>query len=299
MSIDRHEAIHRRRRIIFNDDNEAIGKEGSTTPEAYLSHRLDHVIDTQVDSVWLSFVGGADVLLYDTKVGEIADSGPWPGVRKPGEETVHWRNIKAFLDQGTDSLRIVLDFCRKHGLEMFASYRMNMIQDSWQRSFRTKWKREHPELCLGERGSYENSDNEELRHCWSSLDWEHEAVRDQRLAVIEEICSGYDVDGMELDFWRWPAFFKPTLEQKPVEQRHLDAMTDFMRRARGRMMEIESERGRPLLLAPRVFDTLDVNRRMGLDVETWLEEGLLDILVVGGDYTYYSIPVADWAEIAR
>ncbi len=51
-----------------------------------------------------------------------------------------WHNIGAFLNAGTDPLRVVVEFCRKHDLEMFASFRMNMIQDSWRPNFRTKWR---------------------------------------------------------------------------------------------------------------------------------------------------------------
>ena len=76
-------------------------------------------------------------------------------------------------------------------------------------------------------------------------------------------------------------------------------MTDFMRKTRRRTMEIDAERDRPLILAPRVFDTLEINRRMGLDVEAWLEEGLLDILVVGGSYNHFSLPVSDWVDLAH
>ena len=76
-------------------------------------------------------------------------------------------------------------------------------------------------------------------------------------------------------------------------------MTDFMRKTRERVTAIETERGRPFVIAPRVFDTPEINRLLGLDVETWLEEGLLDLLIVGGHYTYYSIPVSDWAELAH
>ena len=299
MRIERKEAI-RRRRVIFNDDNAAIHKETSTTIRDYLAYRLDHVIDTHVDSVWLSVMTSADNLLYKTNVGEICDSGPWPSVRKPGEESVIGRNLKALLGQGTDTLQLVIDFCRKHGLEMFASFRMNQIQDSWWPSCRTKWKRDHPELCLGVRGSYEYCEDDDPRKWfWSALDYAQPAVRDRRLAVIEEICANYDVDGMELDFWRWPMLFKPNLDRLPVEQRHIDILNDFMRQVRERMTAIESKKGRPLLLAPRVFETVEANLRAGMDVETWLSEGLIDLLVVGGSYGENRIPVADWVGLAR
>ncbi len=300
MSIDRKKAIHRPRRVIFNDDNAPIHQETATTPEGYYSYRLDHVIDTHVDSVWISIMTSSDNLLYNTKVGEVADSGEWPGVRKPGEESVIGRNLRMLIEQGTDPLQLVIDFCRKHDLEVLASFRTNMIQDSWWPNCRTQWKRDHPELCLGVRGSYEYGEHDDPRKWfWSALDYEHQAVRDRRLAVMEEICANYDVDGVELDFWRWPMLFKPNLDNLPVEQRHIDIMNDFMRQLRARMTAIEEDKGHPLLLAPRVFETIETNLRAGIDVETWLNEGLIDLLVVGGSYGENRIPVSDWVELAR
>ena len=302
MAIDRMKAVHRRRRIIFNDDAGSLHNTAIDSQQAFLDDRLSHVVGTQVDSVWWSFMTGAEGYRYDTKVGEIADREPYPGAPKVEREGMagRWRVMQMFLDAGTDPLRVVTEFCRKHDLEMFASFRMNMIQDSWRRDFRTKWKREHPELCLGVRGMYESCDqNDPHQQFWSGLDYAQQAVRDQRVAVIEEICANYDVDGIELDFWRWPIFFKPALDDLPVQQRHIDIMTGFIRRIRETMGRIEAARDHPLLLAPRVFETIEANLRAGLDVERWLKEGLIDLLVVGGTYGENRIPVADWTALAR
>ena len=301
MSLDRRNAIHRRRRIIFNDDAGVLFDPNAHGEKAFLDSRLAHILDTQVDSIWWSFIVGADNLLYDTRVDEIAGKAIVPGMPKADRETwsAMWNTIKTMMERGTDPLKFVTDWGHGVGREVFASFRMNMIQDSWRPYFASRFKREHPEYCLGERGMGTHSDNPDERLCWSALDWEHQAVRDQRLALIDDICSRYDVDGMELDFWRWPIFFKPTLYHEPVEQKHVDMMTDFMRKTRKRVTEIEAERERPILIAPRVFDTLEINRRMGLDVETWLEEGLLDILVVGGSFNHFSFPVSDWVDLAH
>jgi len=302
MAIDRRDAVHRRRRIILNDDNGSIHREGSDNVESYLAYRLGHIVDSQVDSIWLSIMTRAEGLTYDTKAGEIAGRGPHPGASKAALESYGriWGNMKSLLEAGTDPLKATIEFGHSQGREVFASFRMNMIQDSWRPNFFVRWKREHPEYCLGVRGMFEFCEEEDLhRLYWSALDYAQQPVRDQRVAVIEEICSGYDVDGMELDFWRWPALFRPTLDGLAVQRRHVEIMNDFFRRIRKRMLEIEAERKRPLLLAPRVFDTPELNLRMGLDVETWLEERLIDVLVVGGDFDYYSIPIADWAELAH
>ena len=312
MGIDREKARKRRRRIIMNDDSgtipaktavDADGVEHSTdTPEGLLADPLSFAVRIpQVDTVSWCFAR-IEQYDYDTKVGEIAGREPYPGAPKQDVEHMGtiWRNIKSFLDRGTDPLRTVVEFCHAHGKEVFGSLRMNMIQDSWRPSPYSKWKREHMDLCLGKRGSRQRGDHNTLMpHCWSALDFAHDAVRERRLAIVEEVCAGYDVDGIELDFWRWPILFKPTLDHKPVERRHIDLMTDFMRKTRNRMLEIESDRGTPLMLVPRVFDSPEINLRMGLDVETWLKEGLIDILVVSGSFNDYALPVSDWVALTH
>ena len=134
---------------------------------------------------------------------------------------------------------------------------------------------------------------------WSALDYARSEVRDQRIAVIRDICTRYDVDGMELDFWRWPILFKRSLDYQPVEQKEIQMMNDFLRCVRQEMSTIELQRKQPLLLAVRVFDTIEICLKMGLDVQTWLDEGLVDILVVGGTYNYYSVPTTQWVELAH
>jgi hypothetical protein len=84
----------------------------------------------------------------------------------------------------------VVDFAHTHGKEVFASFRMNMIQDSWRPDFHLKWKREHPECLLGVRGMYSSCPPDDLRQLyWSAFDYAHPAVRDQRMALINDICT--------------------------------------------------------------------------------------------------------------
>ena len=304
LSAEHQKAVHRRRRIIMNNDNEMHMP--FRTPEEFLSLRTTPTADTQIDSIWYNLTVGAEMHLYDSKVGEIAGKVPYPGAEQFEGDLERlqnvWANIKSLLDVGTDPLREVVKFGQAHDKEVFASFRMNMIQGSWRPNFYTQWKRDHPDCCLGVREmakADKNDPHNPQSLYWSGLDYAKQEVHDQRVAVIKDICSRYDVDGMELDFWRWAMYFKPTLEKKPVGPEHLESMTNLLRRIRKEMLTIEAQRKRPLLLAVRAFDTEELSLKTGLDVRTWLKEGLIDILVVGGSYTYYSIATADWAKLAH
>jgi len=72
------------------------------------------------------------------------------------------RNMRGLRERGTAPLKTVLDFCHAHGREMFASFRMNMIQDSWRPDFHLPWKRDHPDCLLGDRGSREFGDPDDV-----------------------------------------------------------------------------------------------------------------------------------------
>ncbi len=65
------------------------------------------------------------------------------------------------------------------------------------------------------------------------------------------------------------------------------------------MDEIGQERGRPFLLAVRTPDDLERSLGIGLDLEAWMREGLVDMLFLGGGYAHFSLPVAKMAEAAH
>ena len=300
---DRSAAVHRRRRIILNDDAGTVLKVDFSTPEKFRNHRLVHTLNSNVDSIWYSLMVGSENYVYDCKVGQRIGSELYPGAETvKGDVDRHKQmaeSMNALLAVGTDPLRETVRFAQEHDKEVFASFRMNMIQDSWRPSFVTRWKREHPEWCLGVREMTDSDRGKPHYMYWSALDYARSEVRDQRVEVIQDICTRYDVDGMELDFWRWPMLFKRSLDYQPVEQEEIQMMNNFLRRVRKEMGSIETQRQRPLLLAVRVFDTMEICLKMGLDVQTWLDQGLIDILVVGGTYNYYSVPTTQWVELAH
>ena len=119
------------------------------------------------------------------------------------------------------------------------------------------------------------------------------------MEIIEEVCERYDVDGVELDYLRHPVLFSSVMQGRAAAGTEVAIMTSFMVRIRKRMDEIAARRNRPLLLAVRVPDTIGLSKRIGLDVETWLERDLVDLLFIGGGYAPFSLSVADIAKVAH
>ena len=66
---DRFAAVHRRRRIILNDDAGTVLKVDFSTPEKFRNHRLVHTLNSNVDSIWYSLMVGSENYVCDFKVG--------------------------------------------------------------------------------------------------------------------------------------------------------------------------------------------------------------------------------------
>ena len=121
--------MQRQRRVIFNDDAYELSRDDANTAEGFLKRRLKPLAGTHVDVISWSVLGGwADTPVSDSKSQPIhgdAHGGPppyWPKVTG---------NIKALIKAGRCPLQIVIDFARAGGMEVFASIRMNDVDDSF------------------------------------------------------------------------------------------------------------------------------------------------------------------------
>ncbi|NQT53559.1 hypothetical protein HQ576_15995, partial [bacterium] len=92
----------------------------------------------------------------------------------------------------------------------------------------------------------------------------------------------YDVDGIELDFFRHPVYFSNPAWGKDATQADRDKMTALIRRIRRMTERVGQTRGRPILVGVRVPDSVGYCRAMGLDIERWLADGLVDLMAVSG-----------------
>lgn len=208
------------------------------------------------------------------------------------------QRVKQMIEEGNDPPQILTEAAHKNDLDLFCSFRMNDVHDGrfverHERLYGTKiplgypvfqkgrffeeniqgyicrQKREHPELLIGEQ--------EGLTRIGSiAFDYAHESVRNFRLALIEEACEKYDIDGIELDFLRIPLIFKPG-----EEEIHMGKMTGFIGKVRTILDRVGKCRGKKLMLAVRILAPLEASRSIGLDLPAWLEEGWVDVLIAG------------------
>lgn len=277
----RSELARRQRRVIMNNDGCDVlyFPEGEkATVEGFLAKRTTPLAGTQVDAIaFCPTSSGFSNFTHDTQVGTVLTrSGPEFGLQ-PGT-----RNIaKELIDLGTDCLEAVIEFGHQHDMDVFWSMRMNDTHDAAHTAAKPYFlfpplKYEHPEWLVGD----------EVKRTphgrWSSVDYARPEIRDLAFGFIEEVCRNYDVDGIELDFFRHLCYFKSTALGKTASDEERDMMTGLMRRVREMTEQVGLKRGRPILVAVRVPDSVGFSRDMGFDLERWLGEGLVDMLITTG-----------------
>ena len=283
---DRKIAARRVRRIIMNNDghdfnNLAPGEE--VTPESMLAKRTVGLLGTHVDSIFYC-TGVFNSYTHKSEESDLrTDDGK--------TDAVHFHEL---ICQGTDSLEVMTSFCRQHGIEVFWSMRMNDKHEATRPYYTSlKWKKENPQCLMGRNGE------ESLRDAtWRfMLDYGVDASREKVYRILADVADRYDVDGMELDFFRHPVYFLPQATGEEVKDEHRELMTGLIRRVRKMTEDVGTKRGRPLLIGIRVPDSVGYCRAMGLDLERWLTEDLVDLVVFGG---YFKLePWQNAAELGR
>ncbi len=280
----RKQAAERQRRIIFNNDgNEPVYLCTNTTPEELLKYRTAPLAGSQVDSLfYCTWSSGFGIFTHGTKAGQVLTS----------KEGLFAKNMTAeMLAAGTDPLRVMTDFGHKNGMEVFWSFRLNDTHDGSTAPYgpimfrANRLKTEHPEWLNSTPGVKPKFG------AWSAVDFAREEIRELAFRYVEEVCQNYDVDGVEIDFFRHPVFFKRSATTGTAcndEERAL--MTGLVQRIRA-MTEAEGlKRGRPILVAMRVPDSVDYCRAVGIDLEKWLGGGVMDLLIASG---YFQLN--DWS----
>ncbi|MCC6682447.1 MAG: family 10 glycosylhydrolase [Phycisphaeraceae bacterium] len=275
----RQQAAHRARRMIYNNDgNDGLGGrvDPPVTKQKFLDARTSALAGSHVDAIFYC-TGVFNAYTHQSNESEQLGYN--------GLGTDHHKWVVGCNEAGFDTLQSQIEFARDHDMEFFWSMRMNDVHDSskgrpW---LFTRWKDEHRDWLMATKyTSFPYGWDVRPTWVWSAVNYEIPQVRDKVFAILQDVCSRYDIDGVELDFLRFPQFFKTQLMGVPVTQKQCDMMTDLLRRVRAMTEEVGMKRGKPMLIAIRVPDSIGYSKELGLDVATWLQEDLVDMVVGGG-----------------
>lgn len=288
-------AASRRRRLLYNSDGDSClsTKAGVKGPAKVCVADVRRLVgevafeESRVDTVAVCV--DAQVMYYPTSVGTMrgADSTPDERAAWPESEKRRHANVEALFAAGVDPYALMVAETRARGREAWISFRMN--DDHGDDFLRTRFRREHPEWVIGG-ARYGGRD---------ALDFGRDEVVEHVFRLVEEAATRYDADGLELDFNRFPKFFKDDLPEGDRVRR----MTGLVWRVRGMLDRLSFERGRRIVLAVRVPSnhgrtppTPATARAIGCDVPAWVAAGLVDHVTVSefllerGD-----LPVEEWS----
>jgi uncharacterized lipoprotein YddW (UPF0748 family) len=205
----------------------------------------------------------------------------------PASEQQRFKNLQAFFDAGVDPYAIMFAEARRRGREALLTFRMN--DDHGDNFLRTQFKVDHPDWLLGG----------DRYHGRDALDFGRAEVRDYTTRLIEDAVRRYDCDGLELDFNRFPNFFKDGSTELRVAK-----MNSLVERVRRMLDEVGRERGRRLMLAVRVPSNYGVTpptpetaRLLGCDVPVWARNGWVDYVVVS-EFLFErgDLPIPQWKQ---
>jgi hypothetical protein len=274
-------ADNRRLGAIFNNDINNIlwASSGKATSAAEYRYAVTRLLECR-PGVLAQNVGMPDPVIYRSQVATTWDKYTtemrmvvWPE-SKPLEAAREADAIRKLFAAGTDPLQITLEACRQRGVPCVASYRMNAedwYEHTWELS---DFGRAHPDWRIPGAGCLDPAVPGVYRH---------------DLALFRDLLAHYAVDGIELDFRRWYHMISDPTTNYPI-------LTQMVRDTRRLLDAAAKRQGRGrLLLGVRVGPMLEGEFRkedfpgsyygpptnmschdLGLDVRTWIAEGLVD-----------------------
>lgn len=304
------------KRIILNDDGHGGFYGGRLNSTEGLRKHPERFRDTHLWIYQWGVMLGTKVN-YPSKVSELCGEGA------PAEAVSQVRSgDRALLElltrlraEAVDTLQCVAQGCHDAGILCYVTIRANPCyplkaagwpDGSMAHFYNARFWWDHPEFRIVLKSGTQHG----------NLSYAFPEVREMKLAILREVLQR-DVDGIDIDFHRHPpvlGYEEPLVKgfqaEHGVDPKTLpDAderwlafrcrgMTDFMREVRRAVDTAAKAKGRYLGVSVRVDHKQ--YRLWGCDVETWMKEGLIDMLVVGqyglGGYTFDLTPFVKMAE---
>lgn len=275
--------------LIVNDDGYSVFFANSySSPETFRKKILQYK-ETNV-KIFEFCVTVGRYANYKSKATTIfgGDGEPFPR----SIDSLAAARMRVFVDEGKNPLEVAGQACHEIGIKCFAGFRMAPDYDikydgeDLAKIFNGKFWWDHPEYRVRDRKGND----------LTKMSFAFKEVRQFWLSWIREVLT-LDVDGINLDFLRHPPFVgyetpavNGFIKQYKVDPRTLNTddprwleyeaeiMSGFMAQLHSLLRTDSIARGRNLEVSIRIDQAK--YKSQGLDIERWIKEGYVDILIV-------------------
>ena len=233
---------------------------------------IDELLDLGIDTITYA-VGDCSVLLYDTKVGE-----KWGHNVDLTDHPIWWkatRNLRSMIERGMDPLMVVCEHAKSKGFQFLPCLLLNLTHTSHGRVTNCRiadFTTDHPEWSVGPEPEYPEAKYD----THGRLSYAVPEVRENRLKVVKELLCDYPADGIELSMTIGIA---PLIARKEVKE-HTSTLTDWMKQIRDIGDNASQSQGIDKRIALRLSSTIEGNKEMGIDVERWIKDELVDTVIL-------------------
>ena len=240
------------------------------TPDDFVI-TVDQLADSGVDT--LVYAAGLEggTQIYDSRVAQT-----WGDNVKQWTHPVWYRagrHLKQLIDDGHDPLELICQRAHQQKLLLLAG---NWI--SLQGADRaTAGGRGRQSDFVFDHAQFEVGPEKDPRARYAHprrFSFLHQAVRDERLAVFEEMLTRYPTDGVEINLTE----FVPLCRFDEVDQLS-PLLTEWLRRLRKTADRAAQDQGRAKRIYVRLPTDISTQQQLGCDSATWIADGLVDGLV--------------------
>ena len=179
------------------------------------------------------------------------------------------RRFLPMMDDGIMPLRVMLERCRERGMRCLAGFRVNDNHGAPDQGGMFLHRNPQWKITDVPPGGAFLPGNR--------MDFTVPEVRDYLYAVVAEVVSRFDVDGVLLTF-RDGLYFPAPGGDRSLARERQPLMTGLIERLRAMLDEHGAARGRRLELGVLVPETLEDCHGVGLDVPAWIGGRLVDFV---------------------
>ena len=288
-------------KMIFTDDAWMLSERNKITYADIENYLVDSFAG--LDGAYWWSIGDHEVYHYETRIGERFGSGyeqfnenleSFVHKQTPGVVQNITNNLNSLIDEYGGPLNAISEICRNNQIPFYPRIRMNSHYPiDFDHVGHGEFRRQHPEWLIGKPGEEIPKDTLEYG-IRTGKDYAVPEVRSYMLDIICETFEQFEVDGVELDFCRHPAFFR-----LGEEKANSKLITDLVHQVKTRLNKREKELGRSLNLAVRVPPTVKDSVRIGLDIDDWIRSDLVNIVSAGIGFIPFDTPVRDFVDQAK